>query len=57
MTIRRNLFSGLAVLALCGSAALGPEPLMGQECMGDFMFEAAQCDSHLQSRVRGPKRG
>ena len=40
MLLRKNLFSVLAGLALCGSTALGPEPLKGQEMMGDFMFEA-----------------
>lgn len=40
MTMRRNLISVLAVLTLCGAAALGPEPLYGQDVMGDFMFDA-----------------
>ena len=38
MTIRKNSFSLITAVALCGAAVLSPKPLSSQEDMGGFMF-------------------
>lgn len=57
MTIRKSSLPVFALLALCGTAVVGPKPLNGQEYLGDFMFHSPKVTLTLNFGYGIPSAG